>query len=137
MSARPFQDVRKQLPMPPPPNLRAHVPRRLMRNTLPETTGVAQVLRGYMFTKMELPEHEARNHGVPQYTSAEHVKLRYKFTNADLWDTLTGDVVDMMLNPREEYDPDYQQQVNIALLTCIKTLENKINKSNPPDWAGF
>ena len=98
-----------------------------MRNTLPETTGAAQVLHGYMFTQMELPEHEAMDQGVPKYTSAEHVKLQ-RSNNKDLWDTLTGDVVDMMLNPPAEYDPDYHNQVNIALLTCIKTLENRLTR---------
>ena len=123
MSARPFRDIRKQLPMPPPPNLR--VPSRLVRSTLPETTGVSQVLNGFMFTQVELPEHEAMNYGA--HSVPEHAKLRYKFANQDLWDTLTPDVVGMMIRPRETYDPDYQRQVNIAMLTCIKTLENRIN----------
>ena len=124
MSIRPVQDVRTLLPPPNGGGLRAHVPRRLTRNTQPETTGVAQVLNGYMFTQVDLPEDEAKKFGAPQYASPEHVKLREKFTNRDLWDTLTSDVVDMMLNPREEYDPDYQRQVNVAMLTCIKTLHN-------------
>ena len=109
------------LPPAPSPNLRAHVPRRLTRNTLPETTGVAQVLNGYMFTDVAPDEL-----GLPPGHRSHYWYLRERFTNLDLWDTLTGDVVDMMLNPPAEYDPDYQRQVNTALLTCIKTLENKI-----------
>ena len=121
--------IRHTDPVPPPESRwTARVPMRLMRNTLPETTGVAQVLNGYMFTQVALPEDEARQHGVPQYAGPEHVKLRHKFTNQDLWDTLTPDVVHMMVHPREQYDPDYQRQVNIYLLTCIKTLENKIDR---------
>lgn len=129
MSIRRAQDLGQHLPPAPLPSLsaRVQVPGRLLYPTQPETTGVAQVLNGAMFTQMELPEDEARQHGVPQYTGPEHVKLRHKFTNKDLWDTLTPDVVHMMVHPRKEYDPDYQKQVNIALLTCIKTLENKID----------
>ena len=125
MSIRPVQDVRKLLP--PAPNgggLRAYVPRRLTRNTLPETTGVAQVLNGYMFTDVTPEELMA----LPLGYRTPYWHLRQKFRNSDLWDTLTGDVVDLMLNPREEYDPDYQRQVNVAMLTCLKTLENKLRQ---------
>ena len=124
MSIRPVQDVRTLLPPAPSLNVRAHVPSRLTRNTLSATTGVAQVLNGYMFTQVDLSEDEAKKFGAPQYAIPEHVKLREKFTNRDLWDTLTSDVVDMMINPPEDYDPDYQRQVNIAMLTSLKTLEN-------------
>ena len=96
-----------------------------MRFTMPETTGVSQVLNGFMFTQLELSEHEAMNYGA--HSHPEHAKLRHKFINQDLWDTLTPDVVDMMISPYETYDPDYQRQVNIAMLSCIKTLENRIN----------
>ena len=128
MSIRTGSDA--QTPHPPSlqqPGLLAHVPMRLLRDTLPETTGVGQTLNGYMFTQVELPEDEARLHGVPQYAGPEHVKLRHKFTNRDLWDTLTPDVVDMMVHPPPAYSAFYQRQVNIAMLTSIKTLENMLN----------
>ena len=51
-------------------------------------------------------------------------KLRDAFTNADLWDTLTPELANMMLNPPATYDPVYQRKVNVAVLTCIKTLAN-------------
>ena len=54
-------------------------------------------------------------------------KLRYKYGNADLWDTLTEEIMDLMLNPPETYDPAYQRKVNLAVLTSIKTLENATN----------
>ena len=93
-----------------------------MRNTQPETTGVSQALNGYMFT--DVTPDEMQN--LPLGYRSQYWYLREKFMNRDLWDTLTEDVVDMMLNPREEYDPDYQRQVNIAMLTCIKTLDNRL-----------
>ena len=123
MSIRTGSDA--QTPHPPSlqqPGLLAHVPMRLLRDTLPETTGVGQTLNGYMFTDVTPDELMA----LPLGYRTPYWHLRQKFGNSDLWDTLTGDVVDMMLNPRQEYDPDYQRQVNTALLTCIKTLENKI-----------
>ncbi len=126
MSIRTVQDVRECLPpayRDAGRRPRAQVPRRLLRPTQPETTGVAQVLNGYMFTDVTPDELMA----LPLGYRTTYWHLRQKFTNQDLWDTLTGDVVDMMLHPREEYDPDYQKQVNIALLTCIKTLENRVN----------
>ena len=122
MSIRTRPDVRTYPPSLQQPGLHARVPMRLMRNTLPKTTGVSQALNGYMFT--DVTPDELNNLPVGYRTPYWH--LRQKFTNADLWDTLSGDVVDMMLHPREEYDPDYQRQVNIAMLTCIKTLENKV-----------
>ena len=124
MSIRPVQDVRTLLPPPNGGGVRAYVPRRLTRNTLPETTGVAQVLNGYMFTDVTPEELMA----LPLGYRTPYWHLRQKFRNSDLWDTLTGDVVDLMLNPREEYDPDYQRQVNVAMLTCLKTLENKLRQ---------
>tara|TARA_B100000609_G_C16845816_1_gene247831 strand:- start:91 stop:468 length:378 start_codon:yes stop_codon:yes gene_type:complete len=122
MSVRPVRDVRTLLPPAPPPNLQVHVPSRFTHSTLPETTGAVQALNGYMFTDVTPDELMA----LPLGYRTPYWHLRQKFGNSDLWDTLTGDVVDMMLNPRQEYDPDYQRQVNTALLTCIKTLENKI-----------
>lgn len=125
MSIRPVHDNRTHLPPAQSPKIRAcRFTGRLLRPTLHATTGVARE-KGYMFTQVELPEDEAKDYDVPQYASSEHVKLRYKFSNRDLWDTLTRDVVDMMVNPPEEYDPDYQRQVNIAMLTSLKTLENR------------
>ena len=58
---------------------------------------------------------------------SDYEKLRYKYGNADLWDTLTEEIMDMMLNPPETYDPAYQRKVNLAVLTSIKTLENATN----------
>ena len=124
MSIRPVQDVRKLVPPAPPPNMRVHVPSRFTHSTLPETIGVSQALNGYMFTDVTPDELMA----LPLGYRTPYWHLRQKFRNSDLWDTLTGDVVDMMLHPREEYDPDYQRQVNIAMLTCIKTLENKLRQ---------
>tara|TARA_B100000963_G_scaffold348331_1_gene355770 strand:- start:1605 stop:1979 length:375 start_codon:yes stop_codon:yes gene_type:complete len=122
MSVRHVQDVRTLLPPAPLPNLRPHVPRRLTRNTLAETTGVTQVLNGHMFTDVTPDEVMA----LPLGYRTPYWHLRMKFRNSDLWDTLTEEVVDMMLNPPAEYDPDYQRQVNVAMLTCIKTLDNKL-----------
>lgn len=93
-------------------------PRRLLRPTQP-VSGYMDV-KGYMFTQQELSEREASNYGS---MTPEFVKLRYKFRNRNLWDTLTGDVVNMMLNPPKEYDPDYHKQVNIAILTSMKAIE--------------
>ena len=125
MSIRHAQDLREHLPPAPLPSLsaRAQVPTRLLRPTQPETTGVSQALNGYMFTDVK-PDELMK---LPPAYRSHYWYLREKFTNRDLWDTLTEDVVGLMLSPREEYDPDYQRQVNIALLTCIKTLENKVN----------
>ena len=55
---------------------------------------------------------------------SDYEKLRYKYGNADLWDTLTEEIMDLMLNPPETYDPAYQRKVNLAVLTSIKTLQN-------------
>jgi len=60
----------------------------------------------------------------PPPQPSDFEKLRYKYRNADLWDTLTEEIMDMMLNPPETYDPAYQRKVNLAVLTSIKTLEN-------------
>ena len=64
---------------------------------------------------------------------SDYDKLRDAFTNRDLWDTLTPDLVDMMLNPPATYDPVYQRKVNVAVLTCIKTLANVQRAES--DWA--
>ena len=124
MSIRANPDARTYPPL-LQPSYKARVPSRLLLPTQSETTEVSQALNGYMFT--DVTPDELNNLPVGYRTPYWH--LREKFTNRDLWDTLTGDVVDMMLHPREEYDPDYQRQVHIALLTCIKTLENKVVRS--------
>ena len=54
-------------------------------------------------------------------------KLRYKYKNPDLWETLTEEIMDLMLNPPKTYDPAYQRKVNLAVLTSIKTLQNESN----------
>lgn len=72
---------------------------------------------GAMFTDVA---YKAGKRMDPQPSAFE--KLRYSFTNADLWDTLTETVMDAMLNPPEQYDPVHQRKVNVAVLTCIKTL---------------
>ncbi len=63
----------------------------------------------------------------PPPQPSDFEKLRYKYRNADLWDTLTEEIMDLMLNPPETYDPAYQRKVNLAVLTSIKTLENATN----------
>ena len=116
-----LEDIRNFLPT-PSPSLQARVPSRLTRPTLFETTDVAQKLTGYMFTDVKMP---GRTKGDSR---TKYDQLREKFENLDLWDTLTRDVVDTMLNPPAEYDPDYQEQINVAVLTCIKTLENRLTR---------
>ena len=122
MSIRPVQDVRECVRR-PSPSLSARVPRRLLRPTQPETTGVARELNGVMFTDVTTNELN-RSLGVGYRNTYWH--LREKFANKNVWDTLTSDVVEMMLNPPAHYDPDYHKQVIIAMLTCIKTLENRV-----------
>ena len=74
---------------------------------------------GVLFTDVAYKNGEKMHPQPPTYD-----KLRYAFSNADLWDTLTPQMVDMMLNPPKTYDPAYQRRVNVAVLTSIKTLQN-------------
>jgi len=54
-----------------------------------------------------------------------HFKLREADSNTDVWDTLTPEVVKMMMNPPTLYDPQYQKKVNIAVLTALGALSRK------------
>ena len=46
------------------------------------------------------------------------------FESKDIWDTLTDDLFSKILNAPDEYNKTYQKEVNVALLTAIKTLLN-------------
>jgi len=83
---------------------------------------------GAVFTDLAYKDGERMD---PQPSTYD--KLRDAFTNRDLWDTLTPELVDMMLNPPATYDPVYQRKVNVAVLTCIKTLANVQRAES--DWA--
>ena len=49
--------------------------------------------------------------------------------NRDVWDTITQDVVQMMLNPPQEYDPKYQKKVAVVLLTAIGALSRQADRN--------
>ena len=89
-----------------------------------KTTGVAMQGLPDFFTDMKLSDNEEE---FAKRIGTEWVLLHKKWKNKELNETLNNDVIQMMMNPPPEYNSDYHKQVNIALLTCMKTLDNKIN----------
>ena len=112
MSLRPRSDFNK----PPPSQLWVHAQTRTNRPAV-------KTVAGYMFNDHRLDTSdlkELRENG--GRSIAEHRMLRR--CSAGLWDTLTPDVVSMMMNPPLEYDATYQRKINIAFLTAIAAVNN-------------
>ena len=89
-----------------------------------KTTGVAMQGLAEYFTDMKLSDNDKE---WAERIGLEHVLLHKKWKNMEIQTTLNPDVIEMMMRPPPKYDPDYHKQVNIAILTCIKTLDNKMN----------
>jgi hypothetical protein len=80
----------------------------------------------HLFTDAKLDDERRRELERYGYnTTSPHFMLREVDRNVDIWDTLTPQVVNMMLNPPDKYDPQYQKKVATALLTVIGALSRK------------
>ena len=81
----------------------------------------------HMFTKVKIdPEREADLQRRGWDTKDPLVLLKEIDTNTDMWDSLTTEVVKMMVNPPTEYNAAYQKSVNIAILSALAALQRSV-----------
>ena len=79
----------------------------------------------HLFTDVKPDPERERELNRYGYTMTPHLLLREIDTNQDVWDTLTPEVVKMMMNPPETYDAQYQKTVNIAMLSVLAALSRR------------
>jgi hypothetical protein len=84
-------------------------------------------LTGYTFMQAPLPPPDR----IKQLEAAGYqAKRPYMFfreydKNVDVYDTLTEDVVKMLLDPPRTYDQDFERKKNILILTALGALSRK------------
>ena len=126
MSLRPRNEV--------PPTPSAWVTRRVVaeqRRLKDERTlslAPRPVSTGYYYTFLEAEMDEERARQARAYgydPNNPHLKLKEVDKSTDVWDTLTPEVVDMMMNPPASYDQAYERKRNIVLLTVMAQLSRR------------
>ena len=101
------------------------------RSTLSRFSQSASIKgNAHLFTDAKIDEERRADLERFGYNPTDpHFMLREIDNNRDVWDTITQDVVQMMLNPPQEYDPKYQKKVAVVLLTAIGALSRQADRN--------